>query len=41
MVTDGDFIDLGATIQIVEVKSNRIMVRQTRPPEAREPRKEA
>jgi membrane-bound serine protease (ClpP class) len=33
VVTRGDFIKPGAEVEIVEVKSNRIMVRQTRPPE--------
>jgi membrane-bound serine protease (ClpP class) len=41
VVTDGDFIDAGATVEIVEVESNRIVVRQVQPPQAREPRKEA
>jgi len=34
VVTRGDFIKPGAQVEIVEVKSNRIMVREKRPPEA-------
>ncbi|MBN1919345.1 MAG: hypothetical protein JW889_15695 [Verrucomicrobia bacterium] len=41
VVSRGDYIDAGAQIQIVEVTSNRIVVRQIRPPAETPPDKEA
>jgi membrane-bound serine protease (ClpP class) len=41
VVTRGDFIDPGAEVQIVEVKSNRIVVKQLRPPAEKKPDEEA
>jgi membrane-bound serine protease (ClpP class) len=40
VMTQGDFIAPGAEIEIVEVKSNRIVVRERRPPQGRQPEEE-